>query len=63
MSRAYTSDGKRRSSQTHARRVRTCACGRKLRGNGGWSSHLRACYLGQMAKRSVEFAAHYGHEQ
>ena len=38
---AYTSNGKRRSSQTHARRVRTCSCGRVLRGNGGWTSHRR----------------------
>ena len=40
---AYTSDGKRRSSKTHAKRVRTCLCGKVCRGNGGWSSHRRAC--------------------
>lgn len=43
MSRQYTSDGKRRSSMTHARRTWTCPCGRELNGNGGISSHKRAC--------------------
>jgi hypothetical protein len=43
MSDRYTADGKRRSSQSHARRVHLCPCGRKLRGNGGWSSHKVAC--------------------
>lgn len=54
MSRAYTSNGKRRSSQTHARRIRTCTCGRKLRGNGGWSAHKRACPAYQMARAMFE---------
>jgi hypothetical protein len=43
MSRQYTADGKRRSSQTHARHTWTCQCGRVLNGNGGISSHKRAC--------------------
>lgn len=33
-----------RASAKHAQRIRTCdRCGRKLRGNGGWSSHRKAC--------------------
>lgn len=43
MSNRYTSDGKRKSSMTHARRGWTCACGRTVWGNGGKSSHQRAC--------------------
>lgn len=43
MSRTHTSNGKRRSSQAHARRVHVCVCGRSLVGNGGWSSHKKAC--------------------
>jgi len=48
-SKAYTSDGKRRSSMKHADRVHTCVCGKECRGNGGWSSHKRACALWQEA--------------
>jgi hypothetical protein len=51
MSKAYTSDGKRRSSQTHARRAHKCVCGRVVYGNGGWASHTRAC---------AEYKARYG---
>ena len=43
MSKLYTADGKRRSSMTHARRSWTCDCGRVVWGNGGKSSHQRAC--------------------
>jgi hypothetical protein len=43
MSSRYTADGKRKSSMTHARRSWTCDCGRKVWGNGGKSSHQRAC--------------------
>lgn len=43
MSKLYTADGKRRSSMTHARHTWTCPCGRTVRGNGGKSSHQRAC--------------------
>jgi hypothetical protein len=43
MSKQYTADGKRRSSMTHARHTWTCQCGRVLNGNGGISSHKRAC--------------------
>jgi hypothetical protein len=41
---AYTvSDQRRRSSQRHAERGWTCYCGRTVFGNGGISSHKRAC--------------------
>ena len=43
MSKQYTADGRRRSSMTHAQRSWTCPCGRKVWGNGGKSSHQRAC--------------------
>lgn len=32
-----------RAARTHAGRTWTCACGRVCRGNGGRSSHQRAC--------------------
>jgi hypothetical protein len=42
MSKAYTSDGKRRSSQTHARRGRQCEfCSAYPHGNGGQVAHAR----------------------
>ncbi len=40
---AYTANGKRKSSMTHATRTHTCMCGKVCRGNGGWSSHKKAC--------------------
>ena len=43
MSKQYTADGKRRSSMTHANHSWTCQCGRTVWGNGGKSSHQRAC--------------------
>jgi hypothetical protein len=43
VSTRYTADGKRRSSMTHAQHGWTCPCGRKVWGNGGKSSHRRAC--------------------
>lgn len=46
---AYTATGKRKSSMTHARRTYTCVCGKECRGNGGWSSHKRACAAWQAA--------------
>ena len=50
MSKGYTADGKRISASTHARRSWTCSCGKVVSGNGGRSSHQRAClaYLGEM---------------
>lgn len=47
---AYTANGKRKSSMTHARRTHTCVCGRECRGNGGWSSHKKACAQYQEAR-------------
>lgn len=47
MSKAYTANGKRRSSMTHARRTYTCTCGRVVAGNGGKSSHRKACPQGE----------------
>lgn len=43
MSKRYTSSGKRRSSMTHAQRTYECTCGKVVAGNGGKSSHRRAC--------------------
>lgn len=43
MSRLYTADGKRRSSMSHAKHSWRCSCGRIVRGNGGRSSHRKAC--------------------
>ena len=45
MSARYTSDGKRRSSMTHANHCWICPCGREVWGNGGKSSHQRACRI------------------
>lgn len=43
MSRQYTSDGRRISSMTHARRGHECSlCGRTVFGNGGKVSHGRS---------------------
>lgn len=43
MSRGYTNNGKRLSSMTHAKREHVCTCGKSVHGNGGKSSHRRAC--------------------
>lgn len=43
MSVRYTSDGKRKSSMTHAKHAYLCSCGLIVHGNGGKSSHRRAC--------------------
>lgn len=43
MSGAYTSDGRRRSSMTHARRGHECdLCGKVVFGNGGKVAHGRS---------------------
>ncbi|MDE0854117.1 MAG: hypothetical protein OSA97_06820 [Nevskia sp.] len=47
MSALYTASGKRISSMTHAKRVHVCPCGKRCRGNGGWSSHKKACAVYQ----------------
>jgi hypothetical protein len=40
---AIAADGKRRSSMTHANRSYICTCGKTVSGNGGKSSHRKAC--------------------
>lgn len=43
MSAAYTADGRRRSSMTHARRGHTCGlCSKVVFGNGGKVAHGRS---------------------
>lgn len=37
------SDSRRAAARKHARRIYTCSCGKSVRGNGGWSSHRKAC--------------------
>jgi len=44
------SDKRKASARKHASRSRTCVCGKICRGNGGWSSHKRACEQWQAAK-------------
>lgn len=58
MSYAYTADGKRRSSMTHARRGHECSlCGRVVFGNGGQVSHGR----GHVKRgEAVELVKHFG---
>lgn len=57
MSGAYTSDGRRRSSMTHATRGHQCdLCGRTVFGNGGQVSHGR----GHVKRgEAVELVKHY----
>lgn len=43
MSSRYAVGGKRKSSMVHASRTWACICGKTCRGNGGKSSHQRAC--------------------
>jgi hypothetical protein len=63
VSKQYTADGKRRSSQTHAQRTFECTCGKVVAGNGGKAGHRRACdgrYLGwseRYEKRVAEYEA------
>ncbi len=45
MSKGYTNTGKRISSMAHAKHGWTCSCGKKVWGNGGRSSHQRACLV------------------
>lgn len=57
MSGAYTADGRRRSSMTHAKRGHKCEfCDRTVFGNGGKVSHGRA----HVARgEAVEMVKHY----
>lgn len=41
---------RRNSAKEHAYRSRTCLCGKVCFGNGGWSSHKKACPQWQAAK-------------
>lgn len=41
---------RRAAARRHAERVRTCICGKVCRGNGGWSSHRKACKVVQARK-------------
>ena len=58
MSARYTADGKRRSSQTHARRGHQCPfCPKVAYGNGGQVSHARW----HVARgQAVELVKHFG---
>ncbi|NNM65088.1 MAG: hypothetical protein HKL99_10820 [Burkholderiales bacterium] len=59
MAERDTADGKRRSSQAHATRAYTCTCGKVCHGNGGWSSHRKACSAhqeGRAARLAVSCA-------
>lgn len=44
------SEAKRNRARKHAARSYTCVCGRICHGNGGWSSHKRACAAYQDAR-------------
>ena len=61
MSTRYTADGKRRSSQTHANHSWECDCGKRVWGNGGKSSHQRACPVWAEAElaRTERMVAYY----
>lgn len=41
------SDKRRASARKHASRAHECPCGKVCHGNGGWSSHKRACAVYQ----------------
>jgi hypothetical protein len=58
MSRTHTSDGRRLSSMTHARRAHTCElCGHVGFGNGAETSHGRAHVR---RGEAVELVKYYG---
>lgn len=42
---------RRASARKHAAVVRSCFCGKVCKGNGGWSSHKRACKIFQHYRR------------
>lgn len=44
------SDNRRAAAQKHASRIAICLCGKACRGNGGWSSHKKACKAFQEAR-------------
>ncbi len=43
MAMNIVSDRRRAAARKHASRVYQCSCGKSVRGNGGWSSHRKAC--------------------
>ncbi len=43
MATGIVSARRREQARKHAANVRVCSCGKVCRGNGGWSSHRRAC--------------------
>lgn len=45
---------RRERARKHARRSWTCPCGRVCRGNGGASSHQRACPVYDKPRRDAE---------
>jgi hypothetical protein len=60
MSKAYTGNGKRRSSMTHAKRGHRCEfCGKVSFGNGGKVSHARHHVRHNEAIELVKYHATY----
>lgn len=57
-------DARRRAAQVHAGRKHTCVCGKVVFGNGGQSSHQKACrvfqatLLGYYKEAEVQYAEH-----
>jgi hypothetical protein len=55
MSANIISDKRRTAARKHASRLRHCVCGKVCKGNGGWTSHTKACpaYAEAKAQRSM----------
>ena len=49
------SDKRRAQARKHADRSVTCLCGKVCHGNGGWSSHKKACsvWIAAMAAKAT----------
>lgn len=45
-------DSRKRASRLHAVRSHECLCGKICHGNGGWSSHKKACPIFQAARQA-----------
>lgn len=43
MAMNIVSDKRRAAARQHAHRAHQCSCGKIVFGNGGWSSHRKAC--------------------
>lgn len=39
----FISDKRKAGARKHADKTFICVCGKRCRGNGGWSNHKRAC--------------------